>query len=553
METTHLSFSTPDKSSVQEEPFRNPSASYNEARFKTATSTRAKPMASRKRGSTETKNGSRPRRQNSSHPSISIGEIPPNLSTPRVRQQPIHWFGNGEAEDDVDDSEISPSHAVVSVLDDRKNPPPASQPIDDIGRRYLTRESGFPRLPTRGIGDRGRSAITTRRQALQRPVGEDSYVSIEKVSRDFPPPPPLPANDQRFIRREDVDYESRLNEGRSDAFYRDTVPRESLPLNYYAPRHRGVYPSPRFCLPPPPPPPQHRGMSNATAQNIMPVYAPNPSPRVAQARLVAERDAQARIAQQARLLPANWLRGPLPRLPSDSAKAQWRSLLVMPGVVEDDIRMVEGKSSGTLLGWMAGKPKKSPKKSSSGKRLSVSSTEGSPTRPAHPSDGIFQHNASPVITDLGRWQNRKAKLWTELNPTISKDNTMGEAARQAKMLADFGKKNRHCIFGVRIEVHTSEEEHPYDSVDEPLDSPPTPRSPELIDRRDYSRTSGPKLRSRHLRTSRLIDDSSSNDEDVTPTFEPAGLEDEMKAWRLRGKDHNDDDDESATIQYYVDD
>jgi hypothetical protein len=128
--------------------------------------------------------------------------------------------------------------------------------------------------------------------------------------------------------------------------------------------------------------------------------------------------------------------------------------------------------SDSLLRWMAGKPKKS----SSGKRSSVSSTEGSPTRPARPSDGIFQHNAPPVITDLGRWQNRKAKLWTELNPTISKDNTMGEAAQQAKMLADFGKKNRHGILGVRIEVHTSEEEHPYDSVDEPLDSPPTPRS-----------------------------------------------------------------------------
>jgi hypothetical protein len=52
-------------------------------------------------------------------------------------------------------------------------------------------------------------------------------------------------------------------------------------------------------LPPPPPPPQHRGMSNAAAQNIMPVYAPNPSPRVAQARLVAEREAQAQIAQRA--------------------------------------------------------------------------------------------------------------------------------------------------------------------------------------------------------------------------------------------------------------
>jgi hypothetical protein len=50
-------------------------------------------------------------------------------------------------------------------------------------------------------------------------------------------------------------------------------------------------------LPPPPPAPQHRGMSNATAQNLVPVYAPNPSPRVAQGRLVAEQSAQ--IAQRA--------------------------------------------------------------------------------------------------------------------------------------------------------------------------------------------------------------------------------------------------------------
>ncbi|PMD19314.1 hypothetical protein NA56DRAFT_575672 [Hyaloscypha hepaticicola] len=56
-------------------------------------------------------------------------------------------------------------------------------------------------------------------------------------------------------------------------------------------------------LPPPPPPPQHRGMSTATAHNTMPHYAPNPSPRVAQAQLVAEQQAraeqQAQIAQRA--------------------------------------------------------------------------------------------------------------------------------------------------------------------------------------------------------------------------------------------------------------
>jgi hypothetical protein len=63
----------------------------------------------------------------------------------------------------------------------------------------------------------------------------------------------------------------------------------------------------------------------------------------------------------------------------------------------------------------------------------------------------------------------------------------------------------------------------------------------------------PKLPSRHLRTLRIIHDPSSNDEDVTPTFEPAGLEDEMKAWRVRGNDHNDDDDDDdESVQYYDD-
>jgi hypothetical protein len=53
--------------------------------------------------------------------------------------------------------------------------------------------------------------------------------------------------------------------------------------------------------------------------------------------------------------------------------------------------------------------------------------------------------------------SRKAKLWTKLNPTISKDNTMGEAARQAKILAEFAK-NRPYIFGVKFDLQTSKEE-----------------------------------------------------------------------------------------------
>ncbi|KAH6677112.1 Gti1/Pac2 family-domain-containing protein [Halenospora varia] len=75
------------------------------------------------------------------------------------------------------------------------------------------------------------------------------------------------------------------------------------------PQHNGHHqPQTQFDRPPPPmsdtslppPPPQHlsRPMSTATQHNLgMPVYAPNPSPRVEQARLVAE---QAKMtAQQA--------------------------------------------------------------------------------------------------------------------------------------------------------------------------------------------------------------------------------------------------------------
>ncbi|KAK2626219.1 hypothetical protein QTJ16_004481 [Diplocarpon rosae] len=63
-----------------------------------------------------------------------------------------------------------------------------------------------------------------------------------------------------------------------------------------------------FDRPPPalsdaslPPPPSSRGMSTATAANLMPSYVANPSPRVAQARLVAEQQAQ--IAQRALQAP----------------------------------------------------------------------------------------------------------------------------------------------------------------------------------------------------------------------------------------------------------
>jgi hypothetical protein len=76
--------------------------------------------------------------------------------------------------------------------------------------------------------------------------------------------------------------------------------------------------------------------------------------------------------------------------------------------------------------------------------------------PIHPLPALV-NNSPLVLTGVAKWQSRKAKLWTELNPTISKDNTMGEAARQAKMLAEFAK-NRPCMFGVKFDLQTSKEE-----------------------------------------------------------------------------------------------
>jgi hypothetical protein len=83
------------------------------------------------------------------------------------------------------------------------------------------------------------------------------------------------------------------------------------------------------------------------------------------------------------------------------------------------------------------------------------------------------NNSPPLLTGLGKWQNRKAKLWTELNPTISKDNTMGEAAQHAKMLAEFAK-NRPCMFGVQFALQTSVE-------DEARPPGPLPPGVDLLD------------------------------------------------------------------------
>lgn len=111
-------------------------------------------------------------------------------------------------------------------------------------------------------------------------------------------------------------------------------------------------------LPPPPPLSHPRGMSNATAQNIMPVYAPNPSPRVAQGRLVAEQSAQIaqRALQSAPMVVDPRLSGP-PSLPPVQTEHQQRSLppvqmsvpvprMTTPPQVKSEVAMVTPGSGG---------------------------------------------------------------------------------------------------------------------------------------------------------------------------------------------------------------
>jgi hypothetical protein len=69
---------------------------------------------------------------------------------------------------------------------------------------------------------------------------------------------------------------------------------------------------------------------------------------------------------------------------------------------------------------------------------------------------MVETKAFPILTNVGRQPSKQGKLPTELNPTISRDNTMGEAARNAKMLVYFGEKHRPFTFGIMFEMQTSE-------------------------------------------------------------------------------------------------
>lgn len=92
-----------------------------------------------------------------------------------------------------------------------------------------------------------------------------------------------------------------LSPHQSNSPYHHHSPHQPNGMPHYQMMHHPYPPQSAYDRPPPPiadpsltPQPLQlsRGMSNATAQNIMPVYAPNPSPRVAQGRMIAEQSAQ---------------------------------------------------------------------------------------------------------------------------------------------------------------------------------------------------------------------------------------------------------------------
>jgi hypothetical protein len=69
---------------------------------------------------------------------------------------------------------------------------------------------------------------------------------------------------------------------------------------------------------------------------------------------------------------------------------------------------------------------------------------------------VVETKAFPILTNVGRQPSKQATLRTEINPTISRENTMSEAARNSKMLAYCGEKHRPFSFGIMLEMETSE-------------------------------------------------------------------------------------------------
>ncbi|KAG0647071.1 cAMP-independent regulatory pac2 [Hyphodiscus hymeniophilus] len=119
----------------------------------------------------------------------------------------------------------------------------------------------------------------------------------QMYSSALPPPPP---GSQHSPYQNHSQHTSPYQQHHQSPHHAPTSISQGHPTGQQTAFDRPPPPLSDSSLPPPPPPPQSRGMSSATAaqQGLMPVYAPNPSPRVAQGQAVAERQA-AQMAQRA--------------------------------------------------------------------------------------------------------------------------------------------------------------------------------------------------------------------------------------------------------------
>jgi hypothetical protein len=72
-----------------------------------------------------------------------------------------------------------------------------------------------------------------------------------------------------------------------------------------------------------------------------------------------------------------------------------------------------------------------------------------------PNKGNELGTLSQKFGNMG-WKTRKGNPMAQISSTISKDNTLGEDVRNAKLLADFAKKRQHFAFGGKQVAEKSE-------------------------------------------------------------------------------------------------
>lgn len=197
--------------------------------------------------------------------------------------------------------------------------PEMPQPTTDPALRHITPVKGM--YPESTVHE-GQGPAVTRTPMQQQSYMQSPQPHMQPAPRGPPPGyqyqvsqgyswPPSPISTPPFPSHNSPMYNSALpppGSAHNSPYQQQHSPYQhnSMPPTSMAPHHpqtaydRPPPPLQDSSLPPPPPPAQHRGLNGAPPQNNMPHYAPNPSPRVAQARLVAEQQALAQ--HQAELL-----------------------------------------------------------------------------------------------------------------------------------------------------------------------------------------------------------------------------------------------------------